>query len=81
MVANHLDSIREKLSFELTLKDLRHTFGTRRFESGVSMKTVQKWLGYSNYETTVNIYSHITTEFEQKEIAKINECRPPIFEI
>lgn len=64
--------IRPKLSFDMTIKDLRHTFGTRCIECGVSMKTVQKWLGHSNYGTTANIYSHITTDFEREEIKKLN---------
>lgn len=71
-VTKRLAAIRQKLSFEFTLKDLRHTFGTRCIEAGVSMKTVQKWLGHSNYGTTANIYSHITTEFERQEVEKLN---------
>ena len=70
-VRKHFEIVREKLSFYMTLKDLRHTFGTRCLESGVSMKTVQKWLGHSNYDTTANIYSHITTDFEREEMARL----------
>lgn len=56
------------------LHDLRHTFATRCLEQGISMKTVQKWLGHSTYEQTANTYSHITSEFEQKEIEKVNKA-------
>lgn len=70
-VRKHFESVRQKLSFYMTLKDLRHTFGTRCLESGVTMKTVQKWLGHSNYDTTANIYSHITTDFERAEMARL----------
>lgn len=68
----YFEKLRRQLSFDMTLKDLRHTFGTRCLEAGVSMKTVQKWLGHSNYETTANIYSHITTKFERQEVEKLN---------
>ncbi|MCM1368645.1 MAG: tyrosine-type recombinase/integrase [Roseburia sp.] len=71
-VRYYFDRLRCKLSFDMTLKDLRHTFGTRCLEAGVSMKTVQKWMGHSNYETTANIYSHITTDFEREEAAKLD---------
>ena len=72
-IQKRFERLRKKLSFDCTLKDLRHTFGTRCLESGVSMKTVQKWLGHTNYTTTANIYSHITTEFEQKELEKFSK--------
>ena len=71
-VRYHFEKLRERLSFDLTLKDLRHTFGTRCLEEGVTMKTLQKWLGHSSYETTANIYSHITTDFEWNEVKKLN---------
>lgn len=71
----HFEAVRDKLPFHMTLKDLRHTFGTRCLENGISMKTVQKWLGHSNYDTTANIYSHITTDFERAEIAKLENRR------
>lgn len=82
-VRKHFEKIRNTLSFAklqidnaehlFTLKDLRHTFGTRCIESGVNMKTLQKWLGHSNYKTTESIYTHITSEFEQKEIQKFSD--------
>jgi integrase len=64
--------IRSKLKFQdFTIHDLRHTFATRCLESGISMKTVQKWLGHSKYDTTANIYSHVSTEFEKSEVKKL----------
>ena len=75
------ERIREKLSFHMTIKDLRHTFGTRCLESGVSMKTVQKWMGHSKFDTTADIYSHITTEFEKVELSKLETQNSSIFHI
>ncbi len=76
MVTRHLNGIIARLNFTFTLKDLRHTFGTRCLEAGVSMKTVQKWLGHSNYGTTANFYSHISTDFERKELEKLDGYKP-----
>lgn len=72
-VLKQFNNVRKNLSFSMTLKDLRHTFGSRCLERGVSMKTVQKWLGHSNYNTTANIYSHITSEFEEEERKKVDK--------
>src|SRR5439155_26830079 len=33
--------------------DLRHTFGTRMAAAGVSMRTLQEWLGHRDYATTL----------------------------
>lgn len=76
-VRYHFERLRQQLSFDMTIKDLRHTFGTRCLEAGVSMKTVQKWMGHSKFETTANIYSHITTEFEREEVEKLNRSETP----
>ena len=51
---------------------LRHTFATRCFELNVNIKTVQYLLGHSSAETTMDIYTHISTEQVKKEIQAIN---------
>ena len=55
-----------------SLKDLRHTFATRALEAGVSMKTVQLWLGHSTYEMTANTYSHVQPLYEAEQAAKFS---------
>lgn len=62
--------LKYKYKFNFQLKSFRHTFATSCLQSGISIKTVQKWLGHSRITTTADIYSHILTEFEQKEIDK-----------
>ena len=52
--------------------DLRHTFATRLFENGVSPKTVQKLLGHSKLETTMNIYTHVMRDVQQEAINLID---------
>lgn len=42
-----------------TLHDLRHTFGTIQIcVEKIDIKTVSLWLGHSNIETTLRIYTH-----------------------
>ncbi|MBQ8942210.1 MAG: tyrosine-type recombinase/integrase [Firmicutes bacterium] len=49
-----------------------HTFATRCFELNVNIKTVQYLLGHSSAETTMDIYTHISTEQAKKEIQAVN---------
>ncbi|PWM73357.1 MAG: hypothetical protein DBX59_05175 [Bacillota bacterium] len=64
--------IRKKSGLQFRIHDLRHTFATRCLESGITTKTVSKWLGHKHTSTTDEIYSHLLTEFERTEIAKFN---------
>lgn len=56
----------------ISTHSLRHTFATRCAEQGVTAKTVQQWLGHKTLEMTLNVYTHVNKDFEQKEIAKID---------
>jgi len=47
---------------------LRHTFAIRCIEAGMMPKTLQKILGHSNIEITMNLYVHITEDEKHKEI-------------
>jgi integrase len=63
---------RLKLRYNLTFRihDFRHTFATRCLEVVINVKTIQKWLGHSRLDTTMNIYSHILSDFEFAELQK-----------
>lgn len=54
------------------LHDLRHTFATRCLEAGVSMKTVQAWLGHADFETTANIYSHVNLDYQKEQAVRLD---------
>ncbi len=56
----------------MTFHILRHSFATRCLEAGIEGKVVQKWLGHAKYNVTIDTYSHISTDFENFEIAKLN---------
>ena len=58
----------------ISTHSLRHTFATRCAERGVTAKTVQHWLGHKTLEMTLNVYTHISAEFERKEASKFDTC-------
>lgn len=46
---------------KIRFHDLRHTCASLLVQSGVGMKQVQLWMGHSDFGTTANIYSHLTS--------------------
>jgi integrase len=52
--------------------DARHTFATLMLELGESPKTVQTMLGHTTIATTLDIYSHVSLELEQRAAANLN---------
>lgn len=55
------------------LHELRHTFATNCIEAGIDAKVLQSWLGHSNISTTMNIYSHVLNEFDERQALKFDE--------
>lgn len=53
--------------------DLRHTFATMALEHGMDVKTLSAMIGHVSSATTLDIYSHITTEMEIKAAQKIDK--------
>lgn len=51
----------------------RHTFATRCIEAGILPKTVQRYLGHATLQMTMDLYVHVTEEFKQKELEKLND--------
>lgn len=54
------------------MHSLRHTFATRCIENGMQPKTLQKILGHSTINTTMDLYVHVTDEQLFSEIEKMN---------
>lgn len=50
----------------ITVHGLRHSCASLLFAAGVDIKVVQKLLGHAHIETTMNIYTHVTTEAIEK---------------
>ena len=57
---------------EIYMHSLCHTFATRCIENGMQPKTLQKILGHSTINTTMNLYVHVTDEQLFSEIEKMN---------
>ena len=57
----------------INLHGLRHTFATRMLEKGVMPKVVSQMLGHKSIVTTLNIYSHVLKEHQEKHIIQIDE--------
>lgn len=53
-----------------TFHQLRHTYGTRCVESGMSIKVLQKKMGHSDIKITLNIYADVLPNFESQEDEK-----------
>lgn len=51
--------------FDITAHGLRHTHASLLFESGASLKNVQKRLGHKDIQTTMNVYTHVTKDAEK----------------
>lgn len=47
---------------KLKFHDLRHSCGSMLLDMGYSIKHIQSWLGHSNFNTTANIYLHISND-------------------
>ena len=57
----------------ISLHILRHSFATRCIERGIRPKTLQKLLGHSKVDITMNLYVHATDESIIEEMQKF-EC-------
>lgn len=60
----------------IRLHDLRHTAATLLLEDGVDLKVIQERHGHSNFETTANIYAHVTDNLVAKSINSLEKFRP-----
>lgn len=56
---------REQLGIPFDYHCLRHTHATMLVAAGANMKTIQKRLGHSNIQTTMQTYAHATEEMDQ----------------
>ena len=53
--------------------DLRHTFATISLEHGMDIKTLSAIIGHISSRTTLNIYTHITSEMQENAAVSIDQ--------
>ena len=51
---------------------LRHTFATKLFERDIKPKTVQKLMGHSSLDVTMNIYTHVMPKEKEDAVEVLN---------
>ena len=58
---------------DISTHSLRHSYGTRCIESGMSPVVVQKLMGHTDISITLNTYTSVFDKFKQDEIDKVNK--------
>lgn len=56
---------------DISTHSLRHTFGTRCIEAGISPVVVQKLMGHERIEITLNKYVDVLKKFQNDELKKL----------
>ena len=78
-LAGAFKRLAKKLRFEkITIHSLRHTFATNCVENGVDMVVLQKWLGHSSIQMTIDRYTHVSDSYQRKQR---NKLKQDIFDI
>ena len=52
---------------------LRHTYGTRCIESGMTAVVLQRLMGHKDVTVTLNTYTSVFNKFKENELEKVNE--------
>ena len=74
-VSDHFGWLLKKYGLKkLTFKELRHSCASMLVAEGIPMKSIQEWLGHSNFSTTADIYSHIDYHVKQQSAAAIGNA-------
>lgn len=71
-----IKNIQKEQDFErFTPHTFRHTFATRAIEFGMNPKTLQKILGHSSLQLTMDLYCHVTDDTLFAEMAKFENAQ------
>ena len=64
------DRIRRNFRSDFRWHDLRHTFGSLKLDQGANIYYVQRQMGHSSIQVTVDIYGHLLENRKPEEAAK-----------
>lgn len=56
-----------------TPHELRHTFCTIMFESGIDAMTAKEQMGHSDIQTTLSIYTHLSAQHKERQVNKMDD--------
>ena len=56
-----------------TPHELRHTFCTIMFEAGIDALTAKEQMGHADIQTTLSIYTHLSTQHKESQVNKLDE--------
>ena len=70
-----LKSIAQKIgiSQDISTHTLRHTYGTRCIESGMRAVALQRLMGHTDINITLNTYTTVFNKYKEEELKKVNE--------
>ena len=59
-VTQHFSILLDKNNMRhIRFHDLRHSCASLLLAKNIPMKSIQEWLGHSNFSTTANLYAHL----------------------
>ena len=57
---------------DISSHSLRHTYGTRCIEAGMSAVALQRLMGHNDVSVTLNTYTSVFNKYKEAEIEKVN---------
>ena len=61
------------ITHPISTHTLRHTYGTRCIESGMRAVALQRLLGHTDINVTLNTYTSVLNKYKEKEMEKLND--------
>ena len=62
-----------RITTDISTHCLRHTFGTRCIESGMRAVALQRLMGHTDINITLNTYTTIFNRYKEEELRKVND--------
>ncbi len=77
---NHMKALLERAGLpSIRFHDLRHTFATRALAGGVDPKTLSDILGHTKASFTLDTYTHVTGDMQQRAADMIGDFMTELF--